>query len=66
MPKPMAREENPVKLNTHENLTSKGTMKRKITKMLVNHKKDGNTLVKTHGRPMLGFLYNEKVRGISN
>lgn len=41
-------------------------MKTNIAKMLVVHKKDGRSSVKTFDRPMLGFWDSKKVGAIAN
>lgn len=43
------------------NLSSNGTMKRKITEMFPVHKKDRSALMKTLDRPMIRFLDSNKV-----
>lgn len=49
-----------------KNLSSIGTMKRKIMEMIFVHKKVGSTSMKTPYRPMFGFYDSMKVGGIPN
>lgn len=49
-----------------ENISSKGTMKRKIFEMKFFYRKVAITSGKIRDRPMLGFCNSEKVGGIPN
>lgn len=46
-----------------ENISSKGTMKRKIAELMAIYNKNRNTSAKTLNRPLLGLWNRDKVRG---